>query len=282
MKRTAPLRFLISCSLALASSASAATFVWDGANLGDFLTGSNWLDGVAPVNGDASNEITISNGTFADYNPGGDFVSNGTFTVSGANSGWVTDDSNWSRFNGTVNVLNGGRIDRNSGGNLVFGSDNVASGSTIDLTVNGGIVETNSELWFGWNTAGVTQNVNVNVSGGGSLTSFGGGGASIFAWDNVIFNFTGAGTITANNQGIKYGANSGAGLTAGTWENQWAAGTLRFNGLSGQDGETFSDYFSTTGTNGSTVYTLTAVPEPSVSALFGLGGLALILRRRKS
>ncbi|NWK55743.1 PEP-CTERM sorting domain-containing protein [Verrucomicrobiaceae bacterium N1E253] len=273
----------IAASATLCIGATHAAVVWQGADLADYYTGSNWVGGSAPTNG-STEDIVINNGTRADYEPGGigDIVSNGTFTVSGTNSGWVTDNTNWSRFNGTTHVLNGGFIDRNAGGNLVFGSDNVGSGAgqTITLNVHGGSIETGGELWFGWTNAG-THNITVNISDGGSITSLGGGGASIFSWDAATFNFTGAGTVTAASQGVKVGANSAAGLTAGIWENQWAAGTLQFNGQSGLNGATFSDYFSTTGTNGSSTYTLTAVPEPSSAALLACGGLALTLRRRK-
>ena len=256
--------------LALASlgiSAAQAAVTWSGADLADFATGSNWVGGAAPTNTD---DIIIDNGTRADYTgSAGDFASNSTLTITGAGSGYFTNEGNWTRLNGTTTVT-AGTID--VAGTLVFGSDNIVTGSTINLNLSGGSAQTGNELWFGWASAEVNHTINVNISNGGSLTSTGGGGASIWLWDDVTINFTGSGTIEAAGPGLK----NGAGLVS--WEDLWTAGDLQFNGA---NAGSFSDHFSTTGTNGTDTYTLTAVPEPSSTALLGLGGLALILRRRK-
>ncbi len=68
----------------------------------------------------------------------------------------------------------------------------------------------------------------------------------------------------------------GGATQSTTWEALWDANMLQFDG--GNSGS-FSDHFTTSGTGAD--YTLTSVPEPSSAALLGLGGLALILRRRK-
>ena len=60
-----------------------------------------------------------------------------------------------------------------------------------------------------------------------------------------------------------------------SFENLFDTGFLTADGQ--VDGDSFADIFEV---NGNTL-SLVAVPEPSSTALLGLGALALILRRKK-
>ncbi len=121
----------------------------------------------------------------------------------------------------------------------------------------------------------------MTLSGGSTLDASAG---SVGIWFNNsdnnthIVNFTGAGTIVGR-LGYK-DTFGGASDNNYQWSEAWTEGILKYNGT---NTGAFADHFSTTGTAGTAGYKLiaVAVPEPSSTALLGLGGLALILRRRK-
>lgn len=150
---------------------------------------------------------------------------------------------------------------------------------------------------------------------GGNLGAFGFGGSSSLAAtitsDNYIsFSITPTSTLDLDELSFSLQANSlngthqyaifsDYGATPFTNGNQIATGNIGTAGgtfietvdLSSLTGITAATevriYLYRTGTNTSNSFTkiqdinLTAVPEPSSAALLGLGGLALILRRRK-
>ena len=107
----------------------------------------------------------------------------------------------------------------------------------------------------------------VTISGGsftvdGALTfDIASGGGVDTADGSIDFTTGSTGTLTV------------AGLTETDYEALYTAGDLTF---AGDNSATFADVFEVSGNTLSLV-----VPEPSSTALLGLGGLALILRRRK-
>ena len=86
-----------------------------------------------------------------------------------------------------------------------------------------------------------------------------------------------AGPVQWTMDGINEG-NSGTASAAGVYEFLWDEGILKRGGA---NIGTFAENFTFTEDGGAGAGTLTAVPEPSSAALLGLGGLALIFRRRK-
>ena len=97
-------------------------------------------------------------------------------------------------------------------------------------------------------------------------------GSSVVTWDNTADNDSTVFTLTA-------------GSLATAIENAATTGELNLL-LNSTDASSFFSMTSDSGTAARHAkldidYTVTAVPEPSSTALLGLGGLALILRRRK-
>ncbi|MGB0774497.1 MAG: PEP-CTERM sorting domain-containing protein [Akkermansiaceae bacterium] len=253
----------------------AASVAWDNTSTdGKWLTPANWDADTLPA---SSDDVTISNGDTVDYVAGADLsvTGGGSITVTGG-SALKTDQGNWSQFNNGSVTLDNGTFTRTAGGNLVLGFDSsntiaVGMSNSSNLTVGG-------ELWFGRNVAntGVTASLTISDS-----TVAANGGVGIWFWnsDNNNYNLNVVGIGSSIQGRLGYEATNGGGANnSATWESLWTLGILQHNGSSAG---AFADHFETTGTAGNTNYTLTAIPEPSSTALLGLGGLALVLRRRK-
>lgn len=258
---------------ALVTDVHAASIAWDGGG-GDnvWQTAQNWDTDTIPTSVD---DVTISNGDTVSYVPGGDLTisGGGSITVSGGSTLTQTA-SNWAQINNGTLYLDNGTFNR-AGGNLVlaFGTNNngniVAANSSITL---GG------EFWFGHNLNTGNQVISVNLTN----TSIDANGAvGIWFWDtdaagnDFTLNVNGGGTTIEGRIGRR---NTGGSNNAVTWETLWNEGILTYNGSNSGN---FSDHFETTGTAGTTGYTLVSIPEPSAPALLGLAGVALMLRRRR-
>lgn len=159
----------------------------------------------------------------------------------------------------TINIETGGTMTwagaSGNGTRLFLG--NQSAGSTGIINLNGGTFAgaNLTEFVFGRNTATGLFNITAGTAEFGNLTL--GSGTSIIDFTS---GSTGSLTVTGYDQ------------TA--YETLWNAGNLT---SAGSNTGTFAENFSVTGAT----ITAVAVPEPSSSALLGLGGLALIMRRRK-
>jgi hypothetical protein len=157
---------------------------------------------------------------------------------------------------------------------------------TSTWNINGGTVDgsgasgNGTTFWLG-NEAGSTGVINMNSGtfDGSGFTSFlfgRNGGVGILNLAGGTFSIGSAPTIGGSDRLNFTTGSTGSfdvtGWTQTDYEALWNSGNLTVNG--GQTGD-FSDNFQVTGS------TLTTVPEPSSAALLGLGGIALILRRRK-
>lgn len=257
------------------SAAQAVTVVWDGGGGGGDLswqTGTNWDTDIVPASAD---DITIGNGEAVTYTPGGDLtIDGGSLAISGGSS-WSQTAGNWSRLNNGSMTLNNGTFTR-AGGNLVMGFD---SDNTFSTSLTNSAINLGGELWFGHNATDRTNQVISLTLNSSSIDANGSVGIWLWNTDASGNTFTidvnGAGSSIEGRVGRR---NSEGSNNSVTWETLWDEGILQTNG--GNSG-VFSDHFATSGTAGTVEYTLTVVPEPSSAALLGLGGLALILRRRK-
>lgn len=259
--------------IALGSFASvhAATVTWDnneGAGDNEWGTATNWDGGAVPGNDDTviiANGDTVNitgnalsnNGSNLDISVSGSDL---TFTgVGGAfqfnmNGATISLDAT-SSFNG------GGQYMRLFGSALVIEDGATVGGiSTMEINNAGG------SFTFGLEGSDPFNSIILNDLG------FNGGVET--AIDNTAFvvDFDGYTGGVQTFDLIDWNDGSAGGLT----EEIFATANFSFLNGTGYEGSTFN-WNETTNTVSLTV----AVPEPSSAALIGLGGFALILRRRK-
>ena len=198
---------------------------------------------------------------------------------------------------GIGGLTNWNNVDANPDG--TFGSlvDNSGSGTAASVTwsAQGGGV-------WGDNTATTDANAGVgdamlrrgyiDDNGGDAFSSvtFSVSGIAYATYDVVVYYSSGDGTnpqLQATNiNGTEMSPDPAAGANNqyGTNPNWDATNTVTFSSLSGASFSGFTVDRNTVGTGRASIAGLQIVeiiPEPSSAALLGLGGLALILRRRK-
>lgn len=241
---------LLATSLGLASQASA-TIVFQG---GSINTAGNWFD---TDNGNATG--LPGSGDTATIAVDGTIVNTTTnFGTAIVNHTAGTLTSNASAIN--LNFNGAGGTYNLQGGTLVLRGLQ-ANNSTINL--ESGLVRlgttTNTGIGFGVNNGG-TLNIggSVVIESDRAITS---------PFDTGTFDFASDWTGSFTVDGF---------AEAGGFENLLQDFGASVDGV--VVNETNFDTFFETSNNG---LTLTAVPEPSSAALLGLGGLALIMRRRK-
>lgn len=293
---------LISSGLAPAATSFLGTIDTDFANAG------NWDNGT-PTGG---NNGTIDNGQTADLGSSFDIGTgrldvgaNGTSGTLNINSGGVYSTANGtpgvfvgvgSGSTGTININNGGTLSiLGAGADLFLGDNsggqgfvNVSTGGTLDArkaveVINGRLFFEVGSLYGG---SGRPQDELV-IDNNGILG---------FATDGLTVT-----TINSSLDALELGSNSTLQMALGgsySVGDTWTiiTGITNFSGVAGGDGtgvfgnvidpnnanHQFNVYYGTgLAGAGEVVVELTAVPEPSSTALLGLGGLALILRRRR-
>jgi hypothetical protein len=257
---------------------SAATVTWDNGGVdSNWFTGGNWsTDAVPNING--TDNATISNGDAVTYNAGADFDPGSGSTVTVSNGSSVTQTvTNWQRSSGGTLTLDNGSWTTASVVRNAY--DNGVNAGTFNL-LNGSSYIADNEFWVARPDTDYTNVLfDLNISGGSSADF--NGGVGLWLWDadaagnDYNINFSGAGGSIEGRIGYQ---TSGGSNNSVTWETLWNDGILQWDGA---NAGVFSDHFSTTGTAGTTGYRLEAVPEPSSTALLGLGGVALLLRRRR-
>jgi len=189
---------------------------------------------------------------------------------------------------------------------LIDFSDNVSASAGWDVigasgAVGDGADVTATTLSTGWTLAlDFTQDTTFAIGYGGAGIN-GAAGATISEANAIadgIYNQGGSSTVTLNFAGLTAGATydfiahtgragGGANATVGGETSTWVAGggqELSFSQTASGTG-TLSFDFTSAGNNATlnalTIADAAPIPEPSSTVLLGLGGLALILRRRK-
>jgi hypothetical protein len=222
--------------------------------------------------------------------------------------------NNWTRMDASNLILDNGTYKRtgqepggDGGGALILGTwsadDNFARlGNLAKINVqikNGGALINDGQVWFGSQEdqpTGLRASITINNGSmdltGGTISQNNDYFLSVadlaftYDYDEVAgapkkeryeINFTGPGSITVDQAGIKVYTQDSSSLwntgdPAKTYLELWNAGILKANGLSGATGATFGDFFTTTGTAGADNYTLTATSNTTLATVKWVGG----------
>lgn len=205
---------------------------------------------------------------------------------SGTNEGTITVDGQL-----TVSVFSYSGITT-----VTHSAGNIVATGTNGLNFNGGDDT--------WNMTGGTftaryfnaNSSTFNLSGGTLILTGVGGTSNIQTSNNGTINLSGSFSVNgANSNAAPSGSSTGGGSYTFNFDSGWTGSWLQGNFSGTQwrdlitgdsaykldgvaiDGAAFDSNFLVTD-GGST---LTIVPEPSSTALLGLGGLAFLVRRRR-
>jgi len=243
-----PLLSLGILALATMISQAATPVTWTGnAQDNNWNTPSNWDTNSVP-NISGADSVIINNGGTVTHSKKLDFTNGSDLTMTSGSSLTISGD---------FIVRDGATIA-------------VESGSTLTLT---GAAGTNHQfITHGGSTFNIGGTLAANGPSGNPLkapSGLNGGG----------FNFT---TLGAKMQFDEF---TGSGTLLGYLKGKATNGFFLIDGTTvsdlGMDNAENGMFLKFTGSDTAGSLTLVAVPEPSSAALLGLGGLALILRRRK-
>mgnify|MGYP006114201715 CR=1 FL=1 len=294
MKTKTSIPALLAVTTLTVSSIHAAT-TWTGTTNSDFGTNSNWNNS-APGQVDVDQLATINNGdtvnVTTDYTAPNTYrlavQGNSTLNVSAA---MTVNRLTTIASGSTVNLLDGS----------AFTMPKISSGNNGSWTINGTL-----------EISGGTHAFNERLGGGGTIRVIGSDSETHFhqitssLGYEFVFDSTGVSSLIGGGTGI---GGSGAGPYWGglgsstldvdgsafvlsgapqtfTLMETTTAGLSNFNtanvnitGLGDEGlGYTFQQYQD----GGRNYIELTVLPEPSSAALLGLGGLALMLRRKRN
>ena len=283
--------------------AGTGTFNFNGGTLKATASSANFMQGLTAANVKANGAVIDTNGFDvtvgqALLNDGGGGLTKtgtGTLTLTGA-----------STYSGATNITTGtvklgatGSIDNTSGVSVgtggTFDVTDKAGGYTVtNLTGSGtvlGSLTVSTQLSIG-NSPGTVNFENLllastatnvhELTGGGTAADLGNVSGTLTLTDGAILDLVQLGTFTLGDKFTVFAYNSGA-LT-GLFRDTGNAVVGDGDYLIDAGGIWQIDYDDTTaGLNGGTgdrFITVTAVPEPAIAALGGLGLLALLRRRR--
>jgi len=228
-------------ALTLESATAATTFTNAGVGT-DIITSTNWSNGLP----DAADDGTIA--------------IDGTFT--GSRTGWNNATVTHTAGTLTGNAFN---LNTNATWNMEGGVLNLryilANGSGSNFQMSGGTIMT---LSLGTNQVGTANSGTFTVSGTGVIDATNDNLGVVGSGNNILSDWTGS-----------WKQNSYSGTS---WQTEFTDGNIKLDGNT-LDAIGFASNFNVSA-DGKTL-TLLTVPEPSSTALLGLGGLALLLRRRK-
>jgi hypothetical protein len=315
MTRTTQFTATLTASAALlcAAPAMAATLYTGGG--GVVQSGTNWNNGLpnssnlGTIDTNASYTsgssglmdgyfMTLTAGTLTRVGGAVFNLLNGSMTVDGASAEFIYSGISLNNSSYTINSGSGTastgsaarstNLSNNStasfnGGTSTFEREITMSGGS-QFIVNGGslTVNTNSSdatlSGFRTGTDGGTLQFNggttvanyLNMTDATSVV-FGGTTAGSFSLDSLAFDPLNLPNVTLNWLSGSKMSLTVTGQNQAYYESLWTDSRLQFNGA---NTGSFGDHFVVSGA------TLTLIPEPASLGLLGLGGLALLRRRR--
>lgn len=266
------------CSLTLFTQNSQAALTWTGAVSNALYTEGNWLDdtnaipaantinGLVAVSATTGGDIIISSGPTTPSNSGSSFlVNNNNLTVSGGktlNMTSATDGdiiAKWATATGQDLTISGGGT---------ISAKNVRNFNSF--TVDDGT----------FTAAGALSGQSVAITSGISIlngSSFTVGNIGLIYDEVITVDSTSSLSVTTTTATpfASVDLALGAQLTLSSEAYFTTHGSrILVNGVSYADDSSILSFSGTTAT-------AVLVPEPSSTALLGLSGLALIMRRRK-
>ena len=275
----------------LSLNAVQAATTWSGGT-SDFGTAGNWDTGspgnneqLATINnGDTVNLTTDYTGTNT-YNliVGGNSTLNASavFTATGLTI------QNTGTVNLTDDALTLPQTSTNNNGVGADGVLNINAGGTLSISGGTQIFNERSTINGTFQVDGSAATIRMNQIGGGSGNFdfiFDSGGISTITGD-LGFSWLGIAstTVFVNGAAVAGTAASYTLFNGNAAGNTPSAGNFTIAGLGAEGVGWTLDITNNAsgGANDTVVLNVIAVPEPSSTALLGLGGLALILRRRK-
>jgi hypothetical protein len=273
----------IACLGTCLPSANAAVTAWTGATDGDFGTASNWDTGL-PGTGAATigngNTVNLSTNytTTVDH-----LIVNGNSTLDVSAS--VTAKLLTIQNTGTVN-LTGGAFTlpktsvSNNGGGLT-----IDAGGTLNISGGDHIFNERSTINGTFRVDGSASTIRMNQIGtanGDFEFIFDEGGVSTITGD------LGFSWLSIPNADVTVDGSGFSGIGSFTLFDGSAAGntpppgSFTITGLGAEGVGWTLDITNNTNPGPNDTIVLTVLPEPSSTALLGLGGLAMMLRRKRN
>ena len=266
---------LIASILSSAIAAQGALITWNGNGDGvSWSDGSNWVGGSGPSNNDT---FSISN-TTVNYDVSGltlgvrSTLNNATLNLTASNiiniPGSNTTDP--------INMLNGSYFNITGGTHTIAGRISYNSGPTQGGGINivGSSARLNTAQLINWNP---TLSFEFDATGVGFInygSYFAANSASLYVDGSAYFD---AYTGPYVSGGTQFNLINTANLLG----QEIDSSNINIVGL-GQEGNTNYGYILTQDAGTADIFLTVFIPEPSSSAMLGLGLSSLLLRRRRS
>lgn len=271
---------------------SAAT-TWNGGTSSNFGTAGNWSNN-SPGNAadDGSNNLaTINNGDTVVLSS--EHTGTNTYNLAVGGNSTLNASANFTatgltvQDTGVVNLTDGVFTLPKTSANNNGAGFNINSGGTLNISGGSHIFNERSTMNGTFRVTGSNASISMNQIGGGNGTFdfvFDAVGVS-GVYGNLSFPWLSIGATSVTVDGSSYtgGAASFTLINGNEHGNTPDASNFTISGL-GDEGVGWTlDITNNPGGSGlgNDTVILNVIPEPSTTILLGLGGLALILRRKK-
>jgi hypothetical protein len=266
---------------------SAAT-TWNGGTSSNFGTAGNWSSG-SP--GNSEQQATINNGNTVVLSS--DYTGINTYTLAVGGNSTLNASADFTatgltvQDTGVVNLTDGAFTLPKTSANNNGAGFNINSGGTLNISGGSHIFNERSTMNGTFRVTGSNASISMNQIGGGNGTFdfvFDAVGVS-GVYGNLSFPWLSIGATSVTVDGSSYtgGAASFTLINGNEYGNTPDVSNFTISGL-GDEGVGWTlDITNNPGGSGlgNDIVILNVIPEPSTTILLGLGGLALILRRKK-